>query len=301
MLGQVLYSVWENPRSDVPSPAARPATSGCDMPSADRHDGLLRRSSSKLSSTFRHLSLRRPSRAHADRPEMATDAVFGVPLTQSIRLAKGVASTKHCGGGTSTRAAREYPLCVLRCVYHIRSCGLDAPDIFGVDGDRLRLGQLKEAFNSPETAYGKELDWSAFTVYDAASLILLFLSELPKPVISESVGKHWISLSRQATIRGARLDQGIDFWEEALMGIHGPRRCLFKLLLNLWGDIADAADVNGMTAERLAGWVVRPLMRASDARLHTDLLLGLAFLIRKRSEYTLATKGVPRKTRAVFY
>ncbi|KAK3904545.1 hypothetical protein C8A05DRAFT_42394 [Staphylotrichum tortipilum] len=301
VLGQALYSVWENPRPNVPSPAARPATSGCDMPSTHQQDGLLRRSSSKLSTTLRHLSLRRPSRALADRPAMAPNAVFGVPLTQSIRLAKGVASTKHCSGGTSRRAARDYPLCMLRCVYHIRSCGLDAPDLFGVDGDQLRLGQLKEAFNSPETGYGKELDWSAFTVYDAASLILLFLAELPKPVISESVGKHWISLSRQATIRGARLDQGIDFWEEALMGIHGPRRGLFKLLLNLWGDIADAADVNGMTAERLAGWVVRPLLRASDARLHTDLLLGLAFLIRKRSEYNLAAKGVPRKSRAVFY
>lgn len=304
IFGQVLYSVWENPRAEVPSPA-RPATSSGDvqLEPADRQAGLLRRSGSKLSSTFRNLGLKRPSlKTIDDNPETEPSAVFGVPLTKSIQIAKGIAHARHGNDGSSTRTAREYPLCVLRCVYYIRDCGIETPDIFGLDrdGDQIRLKQLKETFNSAETKYGKELDWSMFTVHDAAELILLFLMELPKPVISESVGKRWISLSRQATVRGARLDQGLDFWEEALMGIHGPRRTLFKLLLNLWGDIADSADANDMTAERLAGRVIRPLMQETAARRPTDFLLGLAFLIRKRSEYNLAARGVVRKSNAAF-
>jgi len=300
ILGQVFYSVWENPRAEVPPPA-RPATSGGDVQPTDRQTGLLRRSGSKLSTTFRSLGLRRPSvKTVDDDPEMHPSAVFGVPLTRSIQLAKGVARARHGNDESSTRTAREYPLCVLRCVYHIRNCGVDTPDIFGLDGDQIRLGQLKETFNSAEANYGKELDWSMFTVHDAADLILCFMMELPKPVISESVGKRWISLSRQATVRGARLDQGLDFWEEALMGIHGPRRTLFKLLLNLWGDVADAAEANDMTAERLAGRVIRPLMQGVAARRPTDFLLGLAFLIRKRSEYNLAARGVVRKSNAAF-
>ncbi|KAG7293707.1 hypothetical protein NEMBOFW57_003764 [Staphylotrichum longicolle] len=269
----------------------------------NRQAGLLRRSGSKLSSTFRSLGLKRPSlKTVDDNPEMEPSAVFGVPLTKSIQIAKGIAHARHGNDGSSTRTAREYPLCVLRCVYYIRDCGIETPDIFGLDrdGDQVRLKQLKETFNSAEAKYGKELDWSMFTVHDAAELILLFLMELPKPVISESVGKRWISLSRQATVRGARLDQGLDFWEEALMGIHGPRRTLFKLLLNLWGDIADSADANDMTAERLAGRVIRPLMQETAARRPTDFLLGLAFLIRKRSEYNLAARGVVRKSNAAF-
>jgi hypothetical protein len=233
-------------------------------------------------------------------PQLDANAVFGVPLTKSIQLAKGVASTRHGTGESSARATREYPLSVLRCVYHIRDCGLDVPHLFGLDGDQVRIGQLKDLFNSAETSYGKELDWSAFTVHDAADVILVFLSELPKPVIPESVGKRWISLSRQATIRGARLDQGLDFWEEALMGVQGPGRALFKLLLNLWGDIADAAETNEMMAERLAGRVVRPLMHAAAARRQTDFMLGLAFLIRKRSEYNLVMRGATRKSNAAF-
>jgi len=297
VFSQVLDSVWEHPRADVPSPSLPPSRGG-DTPQPDRQSSLLRRSGSKLSSTFRGLGRRRPSlKAVADVPEVETSAVFGVPLAKSIQVAKGVASARNGTGGAATR---EYPLSVLRCVYHIRDCGLDLPHIFGMDGDQARLAQLKEVFSSAETSYGKELDWSQFSVHDAANLILAFLSELPKPIISESVAKRWISLSRQAAMGGVRLDQGLDFWEEALMGVQGHGRALFKLLLNLWGDLADVADANQMTAERLAGRVIRSLMHATAARRQTDFMLALAFLIRKRSEYSLAARGVTRKSNAAF-
>ncbi|KAK4150475.1 hypothetical protein C8A00DRAFT_46135 [Chaetomidium leptoderma] len=300
LFGQVLYSVWENPRPDVPSPT-RPATSSGEMQQADRQPGLFRRRGSKLSTAFRSLGLRQPSlKTVDDDPGLDSIAVFGVPLATSIQVAKGVASTRHGSGESSTRATREYPLCVLRCVYHIRECGLDTPQLFGDDGDESRVAQLKEVFGSLETNYGKELDWSLFTVHDAADLVLLFLSELSKPIIPESVGKRWIALSRQAIIGGGRPEQGLDFWEEALMGIRGPGRPLFKLLLNLWGDIADAAEVNKMTAEHLADRAIRPLMHASATRRHADFMLGLAFLIRKRSEYSLAARGVTGKSNAAF-
>ncbi|KAL2126712.1 hypothetical protein VTI74DRAFT_370 [Chaetomium olivicolor] len=300
IFGQVLYAVWENPQAEITSPA-RPAISGAPTEGCERQAGLLRRSSSKLSTTFRNLGRRRPSfKTVEDHSETAFNGVFGVSLSTSMQVAKGIASTRHGDGASSVRATREYPLCVLRCVYHIRDEGLDAPGIFGLDADQLRLAQLKEVFNSAETSYGRDLDWSRFTVYDAADLILLFLSELSKPLISESVGKRWIVLSRQATMRAARLDQGLDFWEEAFMGIHGPARALLKLLLNLWGDIADSAEVNEMTAERLAGRAIRPLMHASIARHPTDFMLALAFMIRKRSEYNLAARGISRKSNAAF-
>lgn len=298
--GPVLDSVWENPRAEVPSPVP-PSTASSDTSQREHHSGLLRRSGSKISTTFRVFGLRRPSlKTVDDEPEPQADAVFGVPLSKSIQIAKGVASTRHGTGGSSARATREYPLNVLRCVYHIRDCGLEVPHVFGLGGDQMRLAQLKEVFNSADTNYGKDLDWNRFTIHEAADLILVFLSELPKPIIPESVGKRWISLSRQATIGGARLDQGLDFWEEAMMGIHGPARALFKLLMGLWGDIADAADANMMTAERLAGRVIRPLMHTAAARRETDFMLALAFLIRKRSEYNLAARGALKESNAAY-
>lgn len=305
-LSQVRRSIWENPSDDGLTPP-RPSTSGSSMPTSGpvRH-GLVRRSSSRLSSTFRSFSHKVLPFSKADdqittpAESLEPDAIFGVSLAKSMHVAKGLAGTHHDGGRSSTR---EYPLCVLRCIYFIRDQGVSTPHVFGQDADPQCLDELKEIFASASTNFGKDLDWQRYTVFEAADLILLFLSELPQPLVPESVGKRWITLSRQATISGSlamRLDQGIDFWEEALLGLRGPARSLFKLLLDLWGDIADAAESNEMTAERLAGRVVRSLMHGPAGRYDTDFLLGLAFMIRKRSEYSLSLRGDGRKSNAAF-
>jgi hypothetical protein len=225
--------------------------------------------------------------------------VFGVPLAESIQIARGVASTQHDEGSS----AREYPLCILKCVGYIREHGIETPNIFGEDGDAMRVVRLRELFSSPVHGYGRNVDLAnasaGFTVHDAAELILLFLAALPKPLVSESVGKRWIVLSRQSTVAlgGGLLDRGLDFWEEALAGMRGPSRAVFKLLLNLWGDIVARAHLNEMTAERLAGRVIRSLMQEAATKKFTDYLLGLAFLIRKRSEDLAAARRGTKKAK----
>ncbi|KAK3936217.1 putative group protein [Diplogelasinospora grovesii] len=266
---------------------------------ANGYQSLVRRRSSRLSATFKNMKLKLPLKATDCENVPEPDCIFGVSLEKSIQIARGIAGTRHGGGGASTG---DYPLCVLRCVYFIRDVGVDIPHLFGQDAEPERLQLLKETF-STAPHYGKELDWSGFSVYDAADLILLFLSELKKPLVSESVVNRWISLSKQATLPGSlaiRQDQCIDFWEEALGGIRGHSRSLFKLLLNLWGDIADAADTNDMTAERLAGRAMRALMHIPAVKYDTDYLLGLAFLIRKRSEYNVSVRGETRTSNAAF-
>ncbi|KAH7627500.1 putative RhoGAP group protein [Sordaria sp. MPI-SDFR-AT-0083] len=333
--GQNSDSLWENPRPAVPVP--RPTTSSSNITNSPKPN-VLRRSSSRLSSALKGLSFGRQrshsttstgSSAKSSTFSMAMPptpptpapiaheastfqpvstipppvpssggAIFGVSLANSMSVAKGLAAARHDSGGSSTR---DYPLCILRCVYFIQDYGLRAPHIFAQEGDPYRLQRLKAIFSSPETGYGKFLDWNQFTVYEAADMILLYLSSLPQPLIPESVAKRWIAMSRQATMSGSsaiRLDKGIDFWEEALQGIKGPNRSLFKLLLNLWGDVADSVEWNEMTAERLAEKMMRPLMHLPQTRYGTDYMLGLAFVVRKRSEYNAGLKG--ERSRAAF-
>lgn len=249
---------------------------------------LVRRGSRRLSVTFKKLPM---WNVEIDQLLMGTDestdgAVFGVPLQKSIQVAKGTAKTHHSGGGRASR--REYPLCIQKsCLYIKQEGGVEAPGIFAEPGDPRRVQQLKEAF-SRAPAYGDDVDWDRFGVHDAADLVLLFLAQLPKPLVSESAARRWVSLSRQALVagsRGTRWEQCIDFWEEALGAIRGPARSLFKLLLNLWADVAAAAEHNDMTAERLAACVLKPLMHVSSEKHETDFILALAFLIRKRTEY----------------
>ncbi|CAK7211558.1 hypothetical protein SBRCBS47491_001165 [Sporothrix bragantina] len=273
----------------------------------------------------------------SDKADNEPDAVFGVSLRKSIHMAGSSARTHHNGSHGASR--REFPLCIFKCYSFIRSNnGLDTPDIFGggvpglsaddadpassldiVNPDRVRA--LCEHFSTPplygadlddaklasaiviESGSGAVLSHRGYSRHDAAALILQYLEQLPKPLVPEAVARRWVALSRQATLPGSyakRLDQCIDFWEEALGGIRGPARSLLKLLLNLWGDIADAAERNDMTAERLAGRVLRPLMHIDGGRHETDYMLSLAFVIRKRSEYALLLRGGGRKSNAAF-
>lgn len=246
--------------------------------------GLVKRESRRLSISIKRLPL-----WNTEQPKEAVGsewkAVFGVPLQKSMQVAKGVSKTHHGDNGSSRR---DFPLCMQKCCFFVKNEGVAAPDIFAEAGDIFRVAKLKEAFSMGPT-YGADVNLANYTVYDAADLIMLYLSQLPRPLIPESMAKRWISLSRQATLSGShatRLDQCIDFWEEALSGLRGPARSLFKLLLNLWADVARAEDENEMTAERLADAVLKPLMHVSSGQYRTDYMLSLAFLIRKRVEYT---------------
>ncbi|KAI0406876.1 Rho GTPase activation protein [Xylaria palmicola] len=248
---------------------------------------LVRRGSRRLSVSIKKLPLwnvEQPDEVPEAGPE--SKAVFGVPLQKSMQVAKGVSKTHHGDNGGSSR--REFPLCMQKCCFFLKHEGVAVPDIFAEPGDIFRVSKLKEIFSKGPT-YGQDVDFANYTVYDAADLIMLYLSQLPRPLVSESLAKRWISLSRQATLSGShatRLDQCIDFWEEALSGLRGPSRSLFKLLLNLWADVTAADEKNDMTAERLADVVLKPLIHISPGQYRTDYMLSLAFLIRKRAEYT---------------
>jgi hypothetical protein len=268
-------------------------------------EGSIRSNSSRLSSMFRRVSIWSPrTSAEAAPQEPEPDDIFGVSLKKSMQMATATVKMHH-DGSKSGSSRRDFPRCILSCVNFIRdNGGIHAPHIFGGEmagGESMvRVAGLKEAF-STAPYYGEgNVDWAAYDVYDAAELIVLFLQQLAKPLVSETVAKRWVVLSKQATVpTHLRLDHCIDFWDEALLGIRGPARSLFKLLLNLWGDVADAAEANDMTAERLAARMLNPLMHLPAGKYTTDYMLGLAFLIRKRSEYSVMLRD-GRKSKAAF-
>lgn len=253
---------------------------------------------------FRRVSVWSPRiTAEAAPEEPEPDDIFGVSLKKSMQMATATVKTHHDGSKGSSR--RDFPRCILSCVSFIKeNGGVHAPHIFGGEmagGESMvRVASLKEGFSTPPYYGEGNIDWAAYQVYDAAELIVLFLQQLPKPLVSETVAKRWIVLSKQATVPNhLRLDHCIDFWDEALLGVRGPARSLFKLLLNLWGDVADAADLNEMTAERLAARMLNPLMHLPAGKYTTDYMLGLAFLIRKRSEYSVMLRD-GGKSKAAF-
>lgn len=295
-----------NPSVDTTATNATSTSKGLRPSTAVSSAGgaSIRSNSSRISSMFRRVSVWSPRiTADAAPEEPEPDDIFGVSLKKTMQMATATVKTHHDGSKGSSR--RDFPRCILSCVSFIKeNGGVHAPHIFGGEmsgGESMvRVASLKEGF-STAPYYGEgNIDWAAYDVYDAAELIVLFLQQLPKPLVTEAVAKRWIVLSKQATVPNhLRLDHCIDFWDEALLGVRGAARSLFKLLLNLWGDVADAAEVNEMTAERLAARMLNPLMHLPAGKYTTDYMLGLAFLIRKRSEYSVMLRD-GRKSKAAF-
>ncbi|KAI1450469.1 Rho GTPase activation protein [Annulohypoxylon stygium] len=282
-----IFAPFKNAISEGrPHTRSTSSSAASDMQPPIIQASLVRKGSHRLSVSFKKLPMWN-TELMIDEPEgPSANAVFGVSLQKSMQTAKGTSKTHHSGNGGSSR--RDFPLCMQKCCFFLKHEGVEAPDIFAEPGDSYRVQKLQEIFSSGPT-YGEDVNWNNFGVYDAADLILLFLSQLPKPLIPEMAAKRWIAFSRQATLSGShatRLDQCIDFWEEALGCLRGPSRTLFKLLLNLWADVAQAEEKNDMTAERLAGVLIKPLMHITSGKYETDYMLSLAFLIRKRAEYT---------------
>src|ERR1700744_144567 len=54
--------------------------------------------------------------------------------------------------------------------------------IFRLSGSARRIKELQEIFDSPER-YGKGLDWTGYTVHDAANILRRYLNQLPEPIV----------------------------------------------------------------------------------------------------------------------
>ncbi|KAK4188883.1 hypothetical protein QBC35DRAFT_179626 [Podospora australis] len=245
-----------------------------------------------------------------------TGSVFGIDLNSSIKLAPMKIRVSHRGRSTSYRT---YPLSIYKCCEFIRKEGLKDGNIFCAPGNALNVAQLKEIFNRPPT-YGENFTFEGtdYTPFDAARLILLYLEELPKPIISSSVLRCWILLARQ---EGAieppcpRIETGLDFWTEALSRLSTTARSLVKHLLGVFAEcLMTASPDNTITeadARHFASAVSRALFHHenTDASVvgstHTTVTsissagsrrragkknvyptLALAFLIKKRGEYS---------------
>lgn len=146
-----------------------------------------------------------------------------------------------------------------------------------------------------------------FTVFDAARLILLYLQDLPKPLVSTSIVKGWIMLARQ---EGAieppaprPLEAGLDFWSTALDRLPAANRNLTKHLLTLFAEMVTKRDEKGgaaigeADARSLASSVARAMFHLEEGggakgnQKNVHATLALAFLVKKRGEYLSSLGG----------
>lgn len=179
--------------------------------------------------------------------------------------------------------------------------------IFRLAGAERRIKELQAIFNSPER-YGKGLDWTGYTVHDAANVLRRYLNLLPEPIVPREFYARFREplLQHQAEAVGEKEGQGPDVgnfdiegairtYQQLITEIPPLNRQLLLYLLDLLAVFAAKAEQNLMTAHNLSsifqpGLIHDPSHNFSPAeyRLNQDVLI---FLIEKQDHFLVGMQG----------
>lgn len=179
--------------------------------------------------------------------------------------------------------------------------------IFRLAGSEKRIKELKTAFDTPPR-YGKGLDWTGYTVHDAANILRRYFNNLPEPIIplqhydpfrqplrghqAEAVGHIE---GQQPSLGGFDPDAVVRIYQHLIKSLPSLNRQLLLYILDLLAVFAAKADINKMTTHNLAaifqpGILSHPQhdMSPSDYRLSQDVLI---FLIDNQDHFLIGMEG----------
>lgn len=183
----------------------------------------------------------------------------------------------------------------------------DVEGIFRLAGSEKRIKELKIAFDTPPR-WGKGLDWTGYTVHDAANILRRYFNQLPEPIIplqhydafrqpltghqAEAVGQ----IEGQApSVGGFDPDAAVRVYQHLIKGLPSLNRQLLLYILDLLAVFAAKSDVNKMTTSNLAaifqpGILSHPQhdMSPQDYRLSQDVLI---FLIDNQDHFLIGMEG----------
>ncbi|KAJ1661462.1 GTPase activating protein (GAP) for Rho1p, partial [Coemansia sp. RSA 25] len=110
---------------------------------------------------------------HSSEPQL-----FGMSLSSAVKVA-GV----HVGSVAESGEACIVPTVVAVCGQHLCEQGQQTQGIFRVNGSMKRVQLLQDEF-CERPLYGRHVEWSRYTLHDAATILRRYLISLPEAVIS---------------------------------------------------------------------------------------------------------------------
>ncbi|KAF1943789.1 RhoGAP-domain-containing protein [Clathrospora elynae] len=288
-------STHNNPHTPrVRTGEPQPAPFATPEPASSRRD---------LTSWWRQFS-KRPAKKDDDK-EPTLPGIFGVPLIQSIPYANVAISLFNEHGESYIYG--YVPIVVAKCGVFLKEKATDVEGIFRLAGSEKRIKELKTAFDTPPR-YGKGLDWTGYTVHDAANILRRYFNNLPEPIIplqhydpfrqplrghqSEAVGP----MEGQAdSVGGFDPNAAVRIYQHQIKALPSLNRQLLLYILDLLAVFAAKADVNKMTTSNLAaifqpGLLSHPQhdMSPHDYRLSQDVLI---FLIDNQDHFLIGMEG----------
>ena len=191
----------------------------------------------------------------------------------------------------------------------------DVEGIFRLSGSEKRIKELKFAFDSPDR-YGKGLDWTGYTVHDAANILRRYFNQLPEPIIPldfydrfrDPLKNHQAQAVGPMDLQGPSsghfyADQAIRAYQSLITELPPLNRQLLLYILDLLAVFASKSDLNKMTTANLAaifqpGLLSHPQhdMAPSEYRLSQDVLI---FLIENQDHFLIGMHGTAADEKTV--
>ncbi|MCJ1476977.1 hypothetical protein MMC13_005647 [Lambiella insularis] len=231
--------------------------------------------------------------------------IFGVDLHISIKYANVAISLMNENGESFIYG--YVPIVVAKCGVFLKEKATDVQGIFRLSGSNKRIKELQNLFDSPDR-YGKGLDWTGYTVHDAANILRRYLTHLPQPIIpldfyerfrdplrshqTQAVG----DMEAQAQdIGDFDQENAITTYQQLITELPPLNRQLLLYILDLLSVFASKSDINLMTSANLSaifqpGLLSHPQhdMSPQEYRLSQDVLI---FLIDNQDNFLIGMRG----------
>ncbi|OAP54633.1 hypothetical protein AYL99_11081 [Fonsecaea erecta] len=235
----------------------------------------------------------------------APTGIFGVPLADSIRYANVAISLQNEYGESFIYG--YVPIVVAKCGVFLKEKATDVEGIFRLSGSAKRIKDLQTIFNSPDR-YGKGLDWTGYTVHDAANILRRYLNQLPEPIVPLDFYERFREPLRQVQVptgpdgemqsRDMSVSEhsaAVSAYQKLITELPPLNRQLLLYILDLLAVFASKSDLNRMTAGNLAaifqpGIISHPShdMSPAEYRLSQEVLI---FLIENQDNFLIGMSG----------
>ncbi|KAJ5571468.1 hypothetical protein N7535_005128 [Penicillium sp. DV-2018c] len=238
-----------------------------------------------------------------DLKEEAPRGIFGVPLNVSIKYANVAISLTNDQGESFIYG--YVPIVVAKCGVFLKEKATDVEGIFRLNGSAKRIKDLQEVFDSPER-YGKGLDWSGFTVHDAANVLRRYLNQLPEPIVPLEFYERFReplriyqrqALEGKVTPDAEKFDhaKAVETYQKLIIELPPLNKQLLLYILDLLAVFASKSDQNRMPSANLSaifqpGMLSHPQhdMSPEEYKLSQDVLI---FLIENQDHFLFGMSG----------
>ncbi|XP_058794157.1 ralA-binding protein 1 isoform X2 [Phymastichus coffea] len=194
------------------------------------------------------------------------EPIFGVSLNLAVERSR-------CHDGT------ELPLVVRDCIDYLEEYGMSTEGLYKIPGNKSKVQHLKKLYNQRET-----INMSEFEPTVATSLLLLFIKELPEPVLESS---ELISRFEQAASTKELAQRECQLAELASQQLAECNRVLLAWITLHLDHVTACEKTTKMNAQTVA-MTLSPALQMSHR-----LLLALLFHCKALFPRVRLTKYIP--------